>query len=152
LLGAVVEFIAEVVLGGFYETIRPKPGPGMCARCRKRPAVVTVPGGGAQLVCERCAHVVARNHRAGALFFAGIALLMGVMGLLLGLEGLRHGEPTSIPSVLVFVLAGVVLPAGASLAIWAATWSHERTVPPKTGSGPSKRLPNGLKQTKPARR
>jgi len=93
-MGAILEFVSEVLLGAAWEAVSPKPAPGMCPRCRKAPAAVHVRGVAANvLVCQRCASLIARNHRAGLFFFLGLALLMVVLGVVMATHGLRQGGP-----------------------------------------------------------
>jgi hypothetical protein len=116
MLAALVGFLIGDAIG---EVIRPKAGPGECARCRKAPMAVTVAGAGEQRVCEKCAYRVDRNHRAGELFFFGFAVLMGVLGVFLVGLHLHRGWPVSLSDALLYIVA-VALPAGAAAAIRAA--------------------------------
>ena len=127
MIGATLQFVAEFLAEGAWEGVRPKPGPGMCARCRKAPAAEPVAGAGAGMVCERCATLVARNHRAGELFFFGIAALMGLVGILLGVLGYKHGSPLSATEAALFLVVGVGLPATIGWGIRALTRPRRST-------------------------
>jgi hypothetical protein len=53
---------------------------GLCERCGRRPATQSPPTARfGEVVCEECATRIARNHRAGAYFFAGLGLLMSAL-------------------------------------------------------------------------
>ena len=109
MINFLVEFIAEVVLGGIWEALRPSPPPGACMRCNKNQGTLSAPGSQTLRVCPACVRAINRNFRAASWFFIAFGALFICLWLVVGIRILTAHRPPDWGFLIIVPIVGVIV-------------------------------------------